>query len=130
MASLTIRNLPDDVRDKLRVRAAQRGLSMEAEARAILSGAVSLARSDAQTDSALALQDWIAAHRKPLAGKITNKTKDSLSLFIRDKRRDAILEAISDGLDPAAAFGENFTRILAEAGWTAAHVRKLSAQKS
>lgn len=36
MASLTIRNLDDDVRDRLRVRAAQHGRSMEAEVRAIL----------------------------------------------------------------------------------------------
>jgi Arc-like DNA binding domain len=36
MATLTVRNLPDEVRDALRVRAAQRGRSMEAEARAIL----------------------------------------------------------------------------------------------
>jgi plasmid stability protein len=33
MATLTIRNLPDDVRDKLRLRAAQKGRSIEAEAR-------------------------------------------------------------------------------------------------
>ena len=36
MATLTIRNLPDEIRDKLRVRAAQNGRSMEAEARALL----------------------------------------------------------------------------------------------
>ena len=36
MATLTIRNLPDDVRDRLRVRAAQNGRSMEAEARLAL----------------------------------------------------------------------------------------------
>jgi antitoxin FitA len=36
MATLTIRNLPDAVRDKLRVRAAQNGRSMEAEARSAL----------------------------------------------------------------------------------------------
>ena len=41
MATLLIRNLDDSVRDKLRVRAAERGRSMEAEAREILSGAVS-----------------------------------------------------------------------------------------
>ncbi len=40
MATLTIRNLPDDVRDKLRVRAAENGRSMEAEAREVLSSAV------------------------------------------------------------------------------------------
>lgn len=36
MANLTIRNLPDDVRDALRVRAARRGRSMEAEVRQVL----------------------------------------------------------------------------------------------
>ena len=36
MATLTIRNLPDAVRDKLRVRAAENGRSMEAEAREVL----------------------------------------------------------------------------------------------
>ncbi|MEL6980773.1 MAG: Arc family DNA-binding protein [Pseudomonadota bacterium] len=36
MANLVIRNLPDDVKERLRVRAATHGRSMEAEARAIL----------------------------------------------------------------------------------------------
>jgi plasmid stability protein len=41
MATLTIRNLEDDVRDKLRIRAAQHGRSMEDEVRVILRGVVS-----------------------------------------------------------------------------------------
>jgi hypothetical protein len=36
MASITIRNLPDDVKERLRVRAAQHGRSLEAEARLVL----------------------------------------------------------------------------------------------
>jgi plasmid stability protein len=40
MASLTIRNLDDDLKERLRVRAAQHGHSMEEEARAILRSAV------------------------------------------------------------------------------------------
>lgn len=40
MATLTIRNLPDTVRDRLRVRAAEHGRSMEAEAREVLVAAV------------------------------------------------------------------------------------------
>ena len=36
MATLTIRNLPDHVKDRLRIRAAHNGRSMEAEARMIL----------------------------------------------------------------------------------------------
>ena len=40
MATLTIRNLPDEVRDALRVQAAVRGRSMEAEVREVLKAAV------------------------------------------------------------------------------------------
>jgi plasmid stability protein len=40
MASLTIRKLDDDVKERLRVRAARAGHSMEEEARVILSKAV------------------------------------------------------------------------------------------
>ena len=40
MATLTIRNLEDDVRDRLRVRAATHGHSMEEEVRVILTRAV------------------------------------------------------------------------------------------
>ncbi len=40
MATLTIRNLEDDVKERLRVRAAQHGHSMEEEARVILKHAV------------------------------------------------------------------------------------------
>jgi plasmid stability protein len=40
MATLLIRNLDDAVRDKLRVRAAERGHSMEEEARSILASAI------------------------------------------------------------------------------------------
>jgi antitoxin FitA len=40
MAVMTIRNLDDEVREKLRIRAAQHGRSMEAEVRAILTDAV------------------------------------------------------------------------------------------
>jgi plasmid stability protein len=36
MATLTIRNLPDETRDALRVRAARHGRSMEAEVRQVL----------------------------------------------------------------------------------------------
>lgn len=40
MATLTIRDLDDEIRDKLRVRAAEHGRSMEAEVREILATAV------------------------------------------------------------------------------------------
>jgi plasmid stability protein len=40
MATLTIRDLDEDVKARLRIRAAERGRSMEAEARAVLEAAV------------------------------------------------------------------------------------------
>ena len=40
MATITVRNLPDEVHRALRVRAAMHGLSAEAEVRAILESAV------------------------------------------------------------------------------------------
>jgi plasmid stability protein len=46
MASLTIRNLDDGVKAKLRMRAAQRGHSMEEEARRLLSEAVDSPAAD------------------------------------------------------------------------------------
>lgn len=124
MASLTIRNLPDSVRDALRVRAAQRGLSMEAEARAILAAAVQSSALERSPAASQALQDWISAHRKP-----AGNDQSSGGRFIREKRREAILEVIADGLDPAEVFGVNFTRILTEAGWTLPHVRKLRSKR-
>lgn len=53
MATLTIRDLPDEVRDKLRIRAAEHGRSMEAEVREVLAGSV--------TASNEAISDWDAA---------------------------------------------------------------------
>ena len=40
MAAVTVRNLDDDVKERLRIRAAANGRSMEAEIRAILVSAV------------------------------------------------------------------------------------------
>lgn len=42
MAAVTVRNLDDQVKDRLRMRAAAHGRSMESEIRAILAEAVSL----------------------------------------------------------------------------------------
>ena len=56
MAVLTIRNLPDNVRDRLRKRAAAAGMSMEAQARAILAKA-SLERIEPETGASL--QKWV-----------------------------------------------------------------------
>ena len=46
MASITIRNLANEVKSRLRIRAAQHNRSMEEEARLILSEAVYVERQD------------------------------------------------------------------------------------
>jgi plasmid stability protein len=48
MASITIRNLKDDVKKRLRVRAAENGRSMEEEAREILQASVLRSRGFAE----------------------------------------------------------------------------------
>lgn len=53
MAALSIRGLGDDVRERLRIRAAQHGRSMEAEIRAILIEAVQPAAEPASLFTAL-----------------------------------------------------------------------------
>lgn len=51
MATLTIRNLDEDTKRRIRIAAAQNGRSMEAEAREILTRAVALpSNQTAQTD--------------------------------------------------------------------------------
>ena len=56
MATLSIRSLPDDIHAALRVRAALRGRSMEAEARQILIQACKLPSKQADFSQ---LQQWV-----------------------------------------------------------------------
>lgn len=62
MASITIRNLDDDVKARLRVRAAEHHRSMEEEARLILREAVELKKAPRN------LADAIRARIAPLGG--------------------------------------------------------------
>jgi len=64
MASLTIRNLDSSIKERLRVRAAQNGRSMEAELRAIIIDAV----ETPTRPSELNLYDRIRARFEPLGG--------------------------------------------------------------
>jgi plasmid stability protein len=66
MASITIRNLDETVKRKLKVRAAMNGRSMEQEAREILKGALKTAPHKPKTGA-----DLVAAIRRrfaPLGG--------------------------------------------------------------
>ena len=66
MASITIRNLDDDLKKRLRIRAAEHGRSMEEEARDIIRDA--LAKSPEQGKTGLDLFDEIRALFEPLGG--------------------------------------------------------------
>ncbi len=64
MATLTIRNLEAGVKERLRVRAARHGRSMEAEVRSILSAAVAADRDRLEPNLAEAIRRRFA----PLGG--------------------------------------------------------------
>lgn len=80
MAVLTIRNLPDEVRERLRRRAARAGHSMEAEVRAIL---VRASAEPVKRKSAEALRDWVRKHYGP------NPPKNVVDDLIAERRREA-----------------------------------------
>lgn len=64
MATLTIRNVEATVKERLRVRAARHGRSMEAEVRSILSAAVAADRDQPEPNLAEAIRRRFA----PLGG--------------------------------------------------------------
>jgi plasmid stability protein len=63
MATMTIRNIDDSLKSRLRIRAAMRGKSMEEEARDILRDALS-----AETSGGGNLAEAIRERLKPLGG--------------------------------------------------------------
>lgn len=64
MATLTIRNLDDGLKQRLRLRAARHGRSMEDEAREIMRTALATAATDCGTDLGTAIHRLFA----PLGG--------------------------------------------------------------
>ena len=92
MATLTIRNLPDPVRDRLRLRAAKRGRSMEAEAREVLAQAVA-------PDSASTTAAEVAARMRRAQAIVQARIDPSRSLvdeLIEQRRRESA-EEFKDG---------------------------------
>ena len=80
MAVLTVRNLPDETRDRLRERAARAGHSMEAEVRDIL---VRASVEPEQRKSAEVLRERIKQYYGP------NLPKNVVDDFIAERRREA-----------------------------------------
>lgn len=65
MATLNIRNLPDEVHAALRIRAAQKGRSMEAEARQILVQICKPASKEKDFSKLQSLVDQMYGNKKP-----------------------------------------------------------------
>ena len=84
MATLTIRNLPDDTRDALRIAAAKKGRSLEAEVRAILVGHAG-SRPSKTTDPAKLLEGLRRRIRKANGGKMPRGVVDQ---FLKERRAD------------------------------------------
>lgn len=84
MASLNIRNVPESVRRRLRLRAARKGRSMEAEARCILAEAVR-GETGKPLDPA-SLQNFISGLFKGSPPRLTDE-------LIRERRREARKES-------------------------------------
>lgn len=102
MATLTIRNLPDEVRDRLRVRAAEKGRSMEAEARELLTLAT-------ETRPRLAREQYLArvAQIQEEMRRFVRPGRSLVEELIAERRWEAACEeAESKGLPkpPPSAF--------------------------
>ena len=80
MANLNIRNVPESTRRRLRLRAARKGHSMEAEARTILANAVR--GETGKPFDPEALQNFIAGLFKGEKPRLTDE-------LIRERRREA-----------------------------------------
>lgn len=90
MATLTVRNLSDDVHEKLRVRAAEAGRSVEAEVRSLIAeavGATAPADRQAEWDAAVReAQETFAPFRNPQVSIVDE--------LIADRRLEAWRETV------------------------------------
>ncbi len=96
MATLTIRNLPDEVHAALRVRAAQRGRSMEEEVRLIIASGLDIAgepsasaREEALARADAAAENLRAALRAANNGELPSGMVDAL---IAERRAEVARE--------------------------------------
>ena len=93
MATITVRNLPDEVRDRMRVEAARNGRSMEEEARQFLSQGYRPRLTPEEARKAL---DELNAKLPPLPA---GAKMDGTDAFLANKRIELLFE---EGLIPLA----------------------------
>jgi plasmid stability protein len=90
MATLTIRNLPEEVHDALRRQAAEHRRSMEAEAREVLQAAIRPRPSEVQRRQALARLQAMGAEIKAKRGEPEGWS--GTDEFLAEKHLEAIWE--------------------------------------
>lgn len=81
--TLTIRNLDEEVKRKLRIRAASHQISMEAEARAILAEAVSQTETIAPPRSPEEMRERLKAVRGIWKDRANGRTTDDIMRELR-----------------------------------------------
>lgn len=87
MATITIRNLKDEVRDALRVQAAKKGLSLEAEVREILEGAV-----ESPKPTRADIERAVAEVQERLRAANNGELPDLVGQLLADRRAEAAKE--------------------------------------
>ncbi|MGI8404377.1 MAG: FitA-like ribbon-helix-helix domain-containing protein [Thermomicrobiales bacterium] len=102
MAALTIRNLDDDVKAKLRIRAAHNGRSMEAEVREILAEAVD------EAESADAMLEVVESTNIPTAASYDPDSDMTDEEYARVQQFLAELPEIEDFATAFVRMGEAF----------------------
>lgn len=84
MAQLVVRNLPDEVKERLKRRAKRHGHSLEAEVRLVLAEVPELPQSAADDG-----ENWVKrAARKIAETGVTSEDVDALNDSIAELRRD------------------------------------------
>lgn len=96
MPSVTIRNIPDEVHRRLRIRAAKNGRSMEAELRAVLAIVAGVARSRtalaASGDAAEAVVEALPDSEPAAPEKVYSLPPDSALNKVRELLKTQISE--------------------------------------
>ena len=89
MATLTVRNLPDEALAKLRVRAAQHGRSMEAEARDLLV-AVAAGAEVLPMPARSSFEDRVAMAQAMVRAELGELPKGRVDAFIAERHAAAV----------------------------------------
>ena len=88
MATLTVRNLPDEALAKLRVQAAKHGRSMEAEARELIV-AVAEGASVLRSSARLSIEERVARAQAKIRAELGELPKGRVDAFLAERKAAA-----------------------------------------